>query len=161
MVSRSPIGQSVPRREGAEKVTGTAKYTDDLVFPGAWYGKTVRSTVPAGRIRSITLDPAFDWGRVVVVAAEDIPGDNVVHLIRDDQPVLARAGGEIRHKEEPILLVAGPDRATADEAAGHIRIEYVKTTPTYDLDNATETYSTVEITKGDVTSVEGEVVERT
>jgi hypothetical protein len=40
-------------------------------------------------IRSITLDPAYDWGGsgVVLVTADDIPGDNVVHLIRDDQPV--------------------------------------------------------------------------
>ncbi|HXO84808.1 MAG TPA: molybdopterin cofactor-binding domain-containing protein, partial [Gemmatimonadales bacterium] len=136
-------------------MTGAAKYTDDLVFPGAWYGKTVRSTVPAGRLRSITLDPAFDWSRVVVVTAEDIPGENVVHLIRDDQPVLARVGGEIRHKEEPVLLLAGPDRASVEEAGRHIRIEYDQTTPVYDLDKATEVYSTIEIRKGEV----GEVVE--
>ena len=33
-----------PRREGPEKLTGLAKYADDLVFPGAWYGATIRST---------------------------------------------------------------------------------------------------------------------
>ena len=69
MVTTSTIGRSVPRREGAAKVTGAARYTDDLVVPGAWYGKTIRSTVPRGRIRSITLDPTFDWSRVVVVTA--------------------------------------------------------------------------------------------
>jgi CO/xanthine dehydrogenase Mo-binding subunit len=161
MVSRSPIGQSVPRREGAAKVTGAAKYTDDLVFPGAWYGKTVRSTVPAGRLRVLTLDPAFDWSRVVVVSADDIPGENVVHLIRDDQPVLARVGGEIRHREEPIVLLAAPDRGTLEEAARHVRIDYDAATPVYDPDLATEVYSAIEITKGDVASVRGEVVERT
>jgi len=165
MVSPSPIGQSVPRREGAAKVTGAALYTDDLVVPGAWYGKTIRSTVPRGRIRALTLDPAFDWGRVVVVTADDIPGENVVHLIRDDQPVLARTDGEIRHKEEPILLLAAPDRATLDEAAKHIRIEYDAAPPVVDLDDATEVYSTIEITKGKVLEgLEGlkdvEVVER-
>jgi CO/xanthine dehydrogenase Mo-binding subunit len=163
MVSRSPIGQSVPRREGPEKVTGAAKYTDDLVFPGAWYGKTVRSTIPAGRIRSITLDHAFDWSSVVVVTAADIPGENVVHLIRDDQPVLARVGGEIRHKEEPVLLLAGRDRGSVEEAGRHIRIEYDKGTPVYDLDTATEVYSTIEISKGSVVEdAQGvEVVQRT
>jgi CO/xanthine dehydrogenase Mo-binding subunit len=166
MVSRSPIGQSVPRREGAAKVTGAAKYTDDLVVPGAWYGKTVRSTIPSGRVRSIALDPAFDWSSVVVVTADDIPGENVVHLIRDDQPVLARVGGPIRHKEEPILLLAAADRATLDQAARHIRIEYDPTPAVYDLEQAPEVYSTVEITKGEVVEdVEDlkdvEVVERT
>ena len=163
-LSPSTVGQSVPRHEGAAKVTGAARYTDDLAIPGAWYGKTIRSTVPRGRIRSITLDPeAFDWGRVVVVTADDIPGDNVVQLIRDDQPVLARLGGEVRHKEEPILLLAAPDRATLVEAAQHVRIEYDTAVPIFEIDQATEVYSTVEISKGKV--LEGledvEVVERT
>jgi len=154
------VGRSVPRREGADKVTGRARYTDDLVVAGAWYGRTIRSTIACGVIRSITLDPAFDWKRVVVVTADDIPGDNVVQLIRDDQPVLASLGGEIRHREEPILLLAAADRATLEEAAGHIRIEYGAAEPT------TEVFSTVEIRKGeafedlkDVKDVE--VVERT
>ena len=161
MLSRSPIGQSVPRREGVAKVTGAAKYTDDLVIVGAWYGKTVRSTIAAGRLRAISLDPAFDWSRVVVVTAADIPGENVVHLIRDDQPVLARVGGDIRHKEEPILLLAAPERGTLEAAARHVRMEYEPSTPVYDLDGALEVYSTIQITKGDVDAVQGEVIQRT
>ena len=30
------------RREGPAKLTGTAMYADDLVFPGAWFGATIR-----------------------------------------------------------------------------------------------------------------------
>ena len=157
------VGRSVPRREGADKVTGRARYTDDITVPGAWYGRTIRSTIARGAIRSITLDPAFDWSRVVVVTADDIPGDNVVQLIRDDQPVLAPKGGEIRHKEEPILLLAAPDRATLEEAASHIHIEYELATPVSDIGSATLVFSTVDIAKGDVTSAQREadiVVER-
>jgi len=131
-------------------VAGRARYTDDIAIAGAWYGKTVRSTIPRGTIQSITLDPAFDWSRVVVVTADDIPGENVVHLIRDDQPVLAPKGGEIRHREEPILLLAAPDRAMLDEAARHIQIDYETAEPVYLLDQATEVFSTVEIRKGKV-----------
>ncbi len=153
----------MPRREGGDKVTGRARYTDDIAVPGAWYGRTIRSTIACGTIRSISLDPAFDWSRVVVVSAEDIPGENVVHLIRDDQPVLARLGGEIRHREEPILLLAAADRTTLEEAAQHIRIEYDSAKPVFELDEATEVYTTLEITKGEgLEGVEGvEVVERT
>jgi len=145
-------------------VTGRARYTDDLVVPGAWYGKTVRSSIPRGRVRSITFDPAFDWSQVVVVTAQDIPGDNVVHLIRDDQPALAV--GEIRHREEPILLIAAPDRETLAAAERAIRIEYDALEPVFDLDRATETYSEIEIRKGEVEEVfkglkDVEVVERT
>jgi len=145
------VGRSVPRREGADKVTGRARYTDDLVVPGAWYGKTIRSTVARGTLRSITLDPAFDWSRVVVVTADDIaPGENVVQLIRDDQPALARVGGEIRHHAEPILLLAAPDKATLEEAALRVRIAYAPLEPVLELERATETYSTIEVVKGDV-----------
>src|SRR6266550_8850896 len=157
------VGRSVPRREGADKVTGRARYTDDIAVPGAWYGRTIRSTIARGAIRSIMLDPAFDWSRVVVVSADDIPGDNVVQLIRDDQPVLAPNGGEIRHKEEPILLLAAPDRATLEEAASHIHIEYELATAVSDIGSATEVFSTVDIAKGDVASAQREadlVVER-
>src|SRR5213594_2932878 len=156
------VGRSVPRREGGDKVTGRACYTDDLIVPGAWYGKTIRSTVPRGRIRSITLDPAFDWQRVVVVTADDIPGDNVVHLIRDDQPVLAPKGGEIRHKEEPILLLAAAHRGTLEEAARHVRIELEPLPPVYALEEATEVFTTLEIRKGTVVDdlEDVEVVER-
>ena len=156
------VGRAVPRREGGEKVTGRARYTDDLVVPGAWYGKTVRSTIPRGRVRSITFEPACDWSQVVVVTAQDIPGDNVVQLIRDDQPALA--AGEVRHREEPILLIAAPDRDTLAAAERAIRIEYDAVEPVFDVDRATETYSMVEIVKGDVDAALGGVefvVERT
>ena len=157
------VGRSVPRRDGASKVTGEARYTDDLVLPGAWYGKTIRSTIAHGTLTSIDLDTAFDWSRIVVVTAADIPGDNVVQLIRDDQPVLARLGGEIRHKEEPILLLAAADRSTLEEAAEHIRVRYAALEPVLDLEKATEVYTTIEITKGTIPEdIEGlEVVSRT
>jgi len=144
-------------------VTGRARYTDDIAVSGAWYGRTIRSTIPRGRIRSIAFDSGFDWKRVVVVTADDIPGDNVVQLIRDDQPVLAPKRGEIRHKEEPILLLAAADRPTLEEAASHVRIEYDAAEPIYELEKATEVFSTVEISKGEVVGglKDVEVVERT
>jgi CO/xanthine dehydrogenase Mo-binding subunit len=158
------VGRSVPRREGADKVTGRARYTDDLVVPGAWYGKTIRSTVARATLRSIMFDPGFDWSRVVTATADDIPGENVVQLIRDDQPALARVGGEIRHQAEPILLLAAPDKDTLEAAASHVRIAYDPLEPVLDLEHATETYSTIEIVKGDVDaalSTADLVVERT
>ena len=164
--SATTVGRSVPRREGADKVTGRARYTDDIAVLGAWYGKTIRSTIPRGRLRSIVFAPGFDWKRVVVVTADDIPGDNVVHLIRDDQPVLAPRGGEIRHKEEPIVLLAAADRRTLEEAASHVRLEYDPAEPVYELERATEVFSTVDIVKGEVVGdvkdlKDVEVVERT
>ena len=113
--ARSPL-----RREGREKLTGAARFTDDLVVPGAWHGLTVRATEPHARLLGIDLDPAFDWSSVVVVTAADIPGENVVALIVDDQPALVV--DEIRHVAEPVALVAAPERALALAARAAIRL---------------------------------------
>ena len=64
------------------------------------------------RLLGIDLDPDFDWTTVAVVTAADIPGDNVVASIADDQPILVPVGGEIRHQAEPIALLAAADRET-------------------------------------------------
>ena len=94
------------RREGPAKLTGAAKYADDLVFPGAWYGATIRSTDAHARFVALEPDPAFDWSKVVVVTAADIPGENIVSSIKADQPVLVPIGGEIQHHAEPLALLA-------------------------------------------------------
>ena len=100
---------AVPRREGREKLNGLAKYTDDLVFPGTWFGATIRSQEAHARLLGIERDATFDWSRVVVLTADDIPGENLVSLITDDQPALAH--DEIRHHAEPVALIAAPDVA--------------------------------------------------
>ena len=107
------------RREGPQKLTGTAKYTDDLVFPGAWYGATIRSTQAHARLLGVDMEPGFDWSSVVVLTARDIPGDNIVSALHEDQPALAV--DEIRHHAEPIALIAAPDRATLRAAKHHVK----------------------------------------
>jgi CO/xanthine dehydrogenase Mo-binding subunit len=110
------------RREGPAKLTGTAKYADDLVFPGAWFGVTIRSTDAHARLTAIDRDPGFDWSTVIVVTADDIPGENIVSLIKDDQPILVPVAGEIQHHAEPVALLAAPDRATLRAARQAVRL---------------------------------------
>ncbi|HEX2141330.1 MAG TPA: xanthine dehydrogenase family protein, partial [Candidatus Limnocylindria bacterium] len=137
------------RREGPAKLNGTAKYADDLVFPGAWYGATIRSTEPHARLLGIELDDAFDWKRVVVVTADDIPGTNVVSLIDDDQPVLVPIGGEIRHQAEPCALVAGPDRATVREARRHMTLRTERLPAVFDPLHSEQEFANYVIERGD------------
>jgi CO/xanthine dehydrogenase Mo-binding subunit len=141
-----------PRREGPAKLTGTARYADDLVFPGAWYGATIRSTQPHARLLGIELDDTFDWNRVVVVTAEDIPGENVVSLIDDDQPVLVPVGGEIRHQAEPVALVAGPDRATVREARRRVRLRTEPLPPVFDPLASEHEFASYVVERGDATT---------
>jgi len=126
-------GIAVPaplRREGPSKLTGQAKYTDDLVFPGAWYGATIRSTEAHARLLGLEQDAEFDWSKVVVMTAADIPGDNVVSIIDDDMPVLAI--DEIAHVSQPVALLAAPDKSTLREAKKRIRARTEPLPPVFD-----------------------------
>jgi len=138
------------RREGPAKLTGVALYTDDLVFPGAWYGATIRSTEPHARLDAIELDDEFAWDTVVVVTAADIPGPNVVSLIDDDQPILVPVGGEIRHQAEPVALIAAPDRATLRAARGHVRLRTTRLEPVFDPLLSVQVFAHHELGLGDV-----------
>ena len=116
------IGTSVPRKEGRDKVTGESQYVDDMVLPDMFFGATVRSRIPRGRIRRITFGPGVAWDEFVVVSAKDIPGKNCIALIGEDQPCLATEF--VNHPEEPILLLAHPDRHVLPKAVEAVSIEY-------------------------------------
>ena len=115
------VGASVPRKEGREKVTGAARYVDDIRMPGMLYGATVRSKVPRGKIKRISFSPEIEWDQYVIVSAQDIPGKNCIALILDDQPCLA--DGIINHPEEPVILLAHPDKHVLAKAVEGVVIE--------------------------------------
>ncbi len=136
------------RQEGPAKLAGTALYTDDMVFPGAWYGHTIRSTDAHARLLGIDLDEQFDWSKVVFLTAKDIPGDNLVSLIADDQPVLV--ADVIHHHAEPIALLAAPDRETLREAKKRVRLRTEALPAVFDPLQSTQEFSHFALEKGDI-----------
>ncbi len=143
-------GLPPPRREGPEKLTGAAKYADDLVVPGAWYGATIRSTDAHARFVAMDQEPAFDWSAVVLVTAADIPGDNIVSSIKADQPILVPLGGEIQHHAEPLVLLAAPDRATLRAARHALTIRTEPLPPVFDPLVSDHEFATYAIETGEV-----------
>ena len=115
------VGKPVPRKEGREKVTGRARYVDDIVFPGMIHGATVRSPVARGRIRSIHFGAKIRWDEFTVVTAKDVPGKNCVMLLLDDQPCLAAEF--VNHPEEPVVLLAHADKYLLEEARRAVQLE--------------------------------------
>jgi CO/xanthine dehydrogenase Mo-binding subunit len=142
------VGRSARRSEGPDKLCGVAKYVDDYELPGCLFGATLRSTIACGRIRSVTLDPAFPWHEYVVVTADDIPGANYVALIENDQPLLAK--DRVRHRMEPILLVAHPVRARAYAALAHVRVLYDEETPLLAPEASTTVFKSFHVERGAV-----------
>ena len=161
MTEEHIIGKSVPRKEGRDKVTGAARYIDDMTMPGMIYGATVRSQIPRGVIKHISFDPQFEWSEFVVVKAQDIPGKNCIALIGDDQPCLA--DGKVNHPEEPILLLAHADPHLLRKAVDGVSIEYEPLPAVFTIEESERcsqiiwgmdnTLKTFLIAKGDVDSV--------
>jgi CO/xanthine dehydrogenase Mo-binding subunit len=152
------IGRSVPRREGRDKVTGAARYIDDIRLPGMLYGATVRSTQPRGVIRDVVFEDGVPWDEFVVVTAADIPGRNCIALIENDQPCLA--AGRVNHPEEPVVLLAHADRFLLEEARRRVRVEVDPEPAVFDLEEslagrevvwgADNVFKSILIEKGDV-----------
>ncbi|HEX5706052.1 MAG TPA: xanthine dehydrogenase family protein molybdopterin-binding subunit [Pyrinomonadaceae bacterium] len=129
------LGRAVPRKEGRAKVTGRARYVDDITLPGMLYGATVRNTsAPRGRIREIHFDPSIPWDEFVIVTAKDIPGANYVALIQLDQPYLV--DGVTNHLEEPVLLIAHEDKHLLEEARRAVRVEVEPLPPVFTIEDA-------------------------
>ena len=117
------IGAGVPRPDAVDKVRGEARFADDLTFAGMLHGAVVRSPHPHAKI--VRIDPTGalnDPDVVCVVAHDDVPGENVVHVIYDDQPVLAQ--GVVRYVGEPVAVVAAASRRAAKGAAEKVLVEY-------------------------------------
>lgn len=122
MAQEKVVGKAVLRKEGVAKVCGRAKYVDDLMMPGMLHGATVRSSIARGRILGIEFGDDVPWDEFVIVTATDIPGANEIEMINLDWPCLAAE--IVNHPEEPILLLAHPDRHLLPKAVAAVQIRY-------------------------------------
>ena len=105
------VGKSLPRMDGAGKVTGTAVYAADFALPGMLVGKVFRSTEPHARI--VRLDTARARALPVVRAvmtAADVPDVRYGGALKDET-VFAR--GRVRYVGQPVAAVAATTREAA------------------------------------------------
>jgi CO/xanthine dehydrogenase Mo-binding subunit len=154
------IGKSVPRKEGREKVTGRARYVDDLSFPRMLHGVTVRSPAARGRIRAIHFEGEIPWHEFTVVTAKDIPGKNCIALLIEDQPCLAAEF--VNHPEEAVVLLAHHDKYLLEEARRAVRIEIEPLRGVFSIEDSLERkeiiwgqdniFKSFRVEKGDVDS---------
>lgn len=115
-------------------MTGRASYVDDLRLPGMLHGATIRSPAPRGRIRGVSFDSAIPWHEFTMITAKDIPGENCVALIAHDQPFLA--DGAVNHPEEPVVLLAHPDKYLLEEARRSVQIEIEPLPPVFTTEDS-------------------------
>ncbi|MGD9700963.1 MAG: xanthine dehydrogenase family protein molybdopterin-binding subunit [Acidimicrobiia bacterium] len=136
-VVRGGVGESVPRPDAPDKVTGRFPFLSDLVFDRMVWGATRRATVARARIVKLDVTPALAMpGVLSVMTQHDVPGLRFQGQHEADQPVLA--DGEIRHWGEAIAIVAADDLVTARRAAAAIVVELDELEPVTDLVEALE-----------------------
>jgi len=136
-MGRKPLvgNPEIRRKEAVAKLTGAARYVDDVHFADLLHGATVRSPAPRGRITGIRFEAGVPWDEIVVVTAKDIPaGQNCIHLIVDDQPCLA--DGAFEHAEEPVVLLAHADKATVERARTLVKIDFEPLPAALSIDDA-------------------------
>ena len=113
-------------------VRGAARYVGDIpVPPGTLYAAPFPSPVAHGKVKE--LDPAAAAthdGVVVVFTARDIPGQNQIGNIIQDEPLLA--GDEVDYVGQPLALIVAESMAAARRARPLIRLEVESLPPVLD-----------------------------
>lgn len=127
------LGKSVPRVDGYEKVTGRAKYTDDLVAKNALIAKILHSTIANGLVKSMDTSEAEKVpGVVKVVTCFDVPNfpfptaghpwsTDPHHQDPADRLLLNR---RVRLYGDDIAAVIAEDEVSASRALRAIKVEY-------------------------------------
>ena len=119
----SQVGKPVVRQDGVEKVTGAARFADDVNLPAQLHGVMVRIPVAHANIRHIDLSAVrSDKGVFAVISDEDIPGAHKVGVIRNDQPVFCIE--KIVTPGDVIAMVLGESEPLLREAITKAKITY-------------------------------------
>ncbi len=92
------IGQIVARPDAEEKVTGRAKFSDDLKFDGMLYAAVKRAGIPHGFLHRLDISKARALpGVVAVLTADDIPGEHNHGLVIYDWPAIVGMNERVRY----------------------------------------------------------------
>lgn len=109
------------RNDAYAKVTGKAKYTDDIKFPGALYAVPVYSDYVSARIIEIQTEQAvLQPGVVKVITFKDIPGNLQFGQIIKDYSILAH--DRIRTSGDVIAVIVAESRQQAIDAIPFVKL---------------------------------------
>jgi CO/xanthine dehydrogenase Mo-binding subunit len=127
------IGTSVPKRDGADKVTGRTRYLHDLDLPRLAHGKILRSRLPHARLLRVdTRRAAALPGVLAVITAADVE-QQPFGFVKDQ---LALKAGTVRCVRDEIAAVAAESPAIAEEAVALIEVEYAELPAVFDPEAA-------------------------
>jgi len=115
------VGQSVPREDGPEKVTGSARYVHDLAFPGMLHAAILKSPHASARIVRIDATKAYQVPGVRAALTGSELTYRLGIYLRDKQIL---ANGIVRYHGEAVAAVAAETLDAARKALALIEVEY-------------------------------------
>ena len=116
------VGKALPRLDGADSVTGRARFTVDVSLPGLLHAKLFRSSFPHAKIRRLEVSRACALkGVEAVLTAADAPTKRFGFGVQDEE-LFAR--DKARYAGDVIAGIAATDEATADQALELIECDY-------------------------------------
>lgn len=117
------VGSCVNRNDAWAKVRGTAKFAGDIKMPGMAEVAVVRSPYAHAKIKGLDTSRALAMEGVLnIVTAADIPGKNLIPLVFNDMPALAK--DHVRYHGEAVALVVADTREHAVAASKQVNVEY-------------------------------------
>jgi CO/xanthine dehydrogenase Mo-binding subunit len=119
----SIIGKAIPRIESKDKVSGFAKYTNDIQSPNLLHGWLVTSPYSHADISSIDISKALEVSGVQNVITGDYFPVLTGGLLADRPPLAFK---KVRYFGEPIAVVVAETEQIAKRAAELIRAEFVQ-----------------------------------
>jgi CO/xanthine dehydrogenase Mo-binding subunit len=124
MATRHPsVGTCLPDVQSLAKVKGSLRFIQDLKLPGMLEAALVMAGRPRARIKTLTLDKAHGIGGVVAIAtADDVPGQNRIGIVLDDQPLFANC--VVNYEADCIAIVGAENREAAAAAAASVEVEF-------------------------------------
>ena len=139
------VGSRPIRHDGADKVTGRARYGADISLPGMLYGKILRSPHAHARIKSIDTSRAEALPGVKAVVTSDQmaqPSGNIVDLAEGSlanarfmsNNILAK--DKVLYKGHAVAGVAATNSHVAEQALALIDVEYEVLAPILDVMDA-------------------------
>ena len=118
----SVVGQSRPRIDAVERVTGAARYTGDVKLPGMAYARVLRSPHPHARITGIDTRRARAMPGVYAVLTRE--NCDTVWRSGDQQNPRYLFNNPVRFVGDPVAAVAAVDRHVAEAAIQAVEVDY-------------------------------------
>ena len=129
MATLAVIGRGVPKRDGADKVTGRTRYLHDLALPRLAHGKILRARHPHARLVRVDTTRAAALPGVLAVITGGEVEQHPFGFARDQ---LALKTGKVRCVRDEIAAVAAESAAIAEAALDLIDVEYEELPAVFD-----------------------------